>query len=673
MRRTIARMRAITAVAPAIALTVSAYLLASMAPSAAQAAVSASAEKIIISGASGRLGRATVKALLARGVPAKNLILVSRTPNTLDEFVKQGAVARFGDFTKPEALPTAYAGGTRMLLISIGGGAGPRPQAHKHAIDAAVKAGVKQIAYTSYVAISKGDTTGLASDHFQTEELLRKSGVAWTFLRNSIYADGLIPQAAQMVAAGRVSVPATVNRIGYVTRDDCAAAAAAVLSTPGHENKVYDITGPELIGPREIAAAASAVTGRTIQVVRADPNAPFVRTFGGPALEVTSTAVADLTGRPPTSVRALFAANRDKLLGIARTADAADDVAGLITRLHVEESPTPVKEHRNWRKPRKIVVLGRLPDREAFAAAAPGAELVLARNVATAAAATTDADLIVGLTSYPGICEPEIVDHAKELRWIHSLSAGVERCMALPSVKSRDILVTNMRGVDSAAIAEHAIAFALALARGLDTAVIDTHHARWSREDAAATQMQVLDGKTLLVVGLGGIGTEVAERAHALGMKVIATRNSSRTGPEYVSYVGLPGELLALAKTADVIVNAAPLTTETRGIFNARFFDVLKPNALFINVARGGSVATGDLVNALNEGRIAGAGLDVVDPEPLPPDHPLWKAPNVIISPHVSARSDLPGEDRWVLARENLRRYVAGEKMLSVVDLKREY
>ena len=121
------------------------------------------------------------------------------------------------------------------------------------AIDAAVKAGVKQIAYTSFVAISKGETTGLASDHYQTEEILKKSGVAWTFLRNSIYADILIPQAVRMVAEGRATLPVPARRIGYVTRDDCAAAAAAVLATPGHENEAYDITGPELIGPHEVA------------------------------------------------------------------------------------------------------------------------------------------------------------------------------------------------------------------------------------------------------------------------------------------------------------------------------------------------------------------------------------------------------------------------------------
>jgi NAD(P)H dehydrogenase (quinone) len=306
MKSQLTRIQAIAAITLGV-------LLAALPPARAQSG--APTDKIIISGASGKLGRATVKALLDRGVPAKNLILVSRTPDTLEDFVKLGAVARFGDFSKPESLPAAYAGGTRMLLISIGGGAGPRPEAHKRAIDAAVKAGVKQIAYTSYVAISKGDTAGLASDHFQTEEILKQSGVAWTFLRNSIYADVLIPSAAKMVAEGRATIPPNASRIGYVTRDDCAAAAAAVLSTPGHDDKVYDITGPELIGPREVAGAATAVTGKPIELVAPDPKAPAPRAFGGPSLEVTSTAVADLTGHPATSVRALFAANRNTLLG----------------------------------------------------------------------------------------------------------------------------------------------------------------------------------------------------------------------------------------------------------------------------------------------------------------------------------------------------------------------
>jgi NAD(P)H dehydrogenase (quinone) len=289
-------------------------------PQQARAAEMTTQDRVIVSGASGQLGGLAVRALLARGVPAKNLILVSRTPEALAQYAKLGASTRFGDFSKPESLKSAYAGGTRMLLISIGGGAGPRVEAQKRAIDAAIAAGVKQIAYTSWVAISRGERSGIAADHYQTEEILRRSGVAWTFLRNSIYSEALLAQAAKMVADGSAKVPAHEIRVGYVTREDCAAAAAAVLS-PGHENKIYDITGPELIGIREIAAAASEATGKEIKVSAAEEGSGEPRGFIGPALEVTSRSVEELTGRPATSVRAFLSANRSKLLaGDARPA-----------------------------------------------------------------------------------------------------------------------------------------------------------------------------------------------------------------------------------------------------------------------------------------------------------------------------------------------------------------
>ena len=281
----------------------------------ATAVSAADNERIIISGASGQLGGQAIKDLLARGVPARNLILVSRTPDVLTQYTKLGAAARFGDFGKPESLPAAFAGGTRMLLISIGTGAGPRPVAHGHAIDAAKAAGVKQIAYTSWLGISKGDSQGIAVDHVATEELLRKSAVAYTFLRNSLYMEILLPQATKMVADGKATVPQGEVRVGYVSRNDCAAAAAAVLMTPGHDNKIYDITGPALIGVSEIAAAATAATGKPIALVPADPNAPAGRGFAGPSLAFTSTAVADLTGRPATSIKAFLAENRAKLGG----------------------------------------------------------------------------------------------------------------------------------------------------------------------------------------------------------------------------------------------------------------------------------------------------------------------------------------------------------------------
>lgn len=358
-------------------------------------------------------------------------------------------------------------------------------------------------------------------------------------------------------------------------------------------------------------------------------------------------------------------------------ADDAESAAAVITKLRVQEAPQPVRERAQWRAPHKVVLLafaagrgwtGREP---AFAAAAPKVQVVVAKDMAAALAATADADGIIGFN--PEICDPKIIDNAKQLRWIASLAAGVENCMAVPSIHSRNLLVTNMRGVDAAVIAEHAVAMTMALAHGLDTFAVDTSKGSWNVEHGAKTPIQTLDGKTLLVVGLGGIGTEVASRAHGIGMKVVATRDNTRDKPDFVSYVGLPNEMLTLAKSADVIVNAVPLTPQTTGMYDAKFFAVLKPSAYFINIARGASAVTADLTNALNEHRLAGAGLDVVDPEPLPPDNPLWRAPHVIITPHISSRSDLPGESRWVLAVENLRRYANGEKMLSVVDLTKGY
>ena len=270
-------------------------------------------EKIIVSGASGNLGGLTVEALLARGVPASRLILVSRTPEELKQYADRGASVRYGDFTKPESLPTAYAGGSRMLLISVGGSGEVTAAALlMRAIDAAKAAGVDHIAYTSYVGLTRGDTAGRAADHQATEDALKASGVAWTMLRNSIYMHGQIAQAARWVADGRAVIPPNESPIGYISREDCALAAAAVLSTPGHEGKAYDITGPELIGVRDAAAIAAAVTGKPIEVVQGGADAR--PGFGRPAMAFTTDHFEQLTGRKPTSLKQLFEANKAALL-----------------------------------------------------------------------------------------------------------------------------------------------------------------------------------------------------------------------------------------------------------------------------------------------------------------------------------------------------------------------
>jgi phosphoglycerate dehydrogenase-like enzyme len=156
-------------------------------------------------------------------------------------------------------------------------------------------------------------------------------------------------------------------------------------------------------------------------------------------------------------------------------------------------------------------------------------------------------------------------------------------------------------------------------------------------------------------------------------MRVIAIRRSSHEGPDYVDYVGLTDELHSMAATADVIANALPLTPETTGVFDKAFFDAVKPGAIFLSVGRGKNTITGDLIAALESGKLFGAGLDVTDPEPLPAGNPLWHLPNVIITPHVSATGADANRRQTVIAVENLRRYVAGERMLNVVDMSRGY
>ena len=234
-------------------------------------------------------------------------------------------------------------------------------------------------------------------------------------------------------------------------------------------------------------------------------------------------------------------------------------------------------------------------------------------------------------------------------------------------------MFTNSKRLMGPAIAEHAMAMLLSLAAKLPHYHAAQSGSRWDRSPASRAGFGELRGKTVLVVGLGGIGTEIAWRAHGLGMKVIATRNSSRTGPDFVEYVGLSDELPELAARADVIVNALPLTNATRGLFNAEFFDKVKPGAIFISVGRGKSTVTADLIAALESGQLFGAGLDVTDPEPLPQDSPLWQMDNVIITPHTSTAGPDSMRRVAVITVENLRRYLAGEKLLNVVDMRAGY
>jgi phosphoglycerate dehydrogenase-like enzyme len=346
----------------------------------------------------------------------------------------------------------------------------------------------------------------------------------------------------------------------------------------------------------------------------------------------------------------------------------------LIQDLGLKQSPQPIREAMYWQKPRRIVVL--MEERQLqsrpdavkwLQQVAGGAELVVAKSRKEAA------NLLDGTDVLLGYCTQETLNNGLELRYILNYSAGVDRCTSSPLIQERDLLVTNMQRIYGPGIAEHTIGMMYMLTRKLHVFHNRQREQQWDRGAVKRTEMWEVQGRTMLVVGLGGIGTEIARRANALGMRVIATRNSSRQGPDFVAYVGLSHELAKLAGQADVVVNATPLTPATTGFFDRKLFAKMKPGAYFINVGRGKSVVSGDLIDALNTGHLGGAALDVQDPEPLPPGHPLWSARNIIITPHISAGSDAQMERFWLVVRENLRRYTQGERMLNVVDIKRGY
>lgn len=336
----------------------------------------------------------------------------------------------------------------------------------------------------------------------------------------------------------------------------------------------------------------------------------------------------------------------------------------LISRHGLREHSIASRDIKGWQKPTRILVRVDSPGRlQWMQQAVPDIELVAFDTIEAAANEIDSFQAVVGL------CHPDLL--ASNIHWVQIYSAGIENCTAIPAAQKNLSILSNAQRLQGPEIADHAIALMLALVRRLD---VYSSRQSWQRgQDSGEEDIWELEGRTLLVVGLGGIGTNIAQLGHGLGMRVIATRNSRREGPDFVSYVGLANELLDLAGQADVIINAAPLTASTTGIFNWEFFNVVPDHAYFINIGRGRSVVTDDLIKALEEGEVAGAGLDVTEPEPLPDGHPLWSAPRVIITPHMAGVSDKITDRIFLVARENIRRYSAGESLLSVVDMERGY
>jgi NAD(P)H dehydrogenase (quinone) len=285
---------------------------------------------IAITGAAGHLGRLTAQLVLDR-VGADEVVLVTRRPDAIADLADAGATVRRGDFDEPDSLPAAFAGVDRLLLISVDV-LGNRVAQHTTAIDAAAAAGVGHVLYTSGLNAGSELPLVVSHDHGATEQAIRDRGLRWTALRMGLYAESQVAAAARAVASGHLVHNNGDGATAYVSREDCAAAAAAALAGDGHEDRVYDITGPELVTQAQVAALAAEISGRPVVPVAIDDEeatqsliavglpadvAKAIASFGTAiregVLEVLSSHVEDLTGRPPRSLGDVLEANRSAL------------------------------------------------------------------------------------------------------------------------------------------------------------------------------------------------------------------------------------------------------------------------------------------------------------------------------------------------------------------------
>jgi phosphoglycerate dehydrogenase-like enzyme len=331
-----------------------------------------------------------------------------------------------------------------------------------------------------------------------------------------------------------------------------------------------------------------------------------------------------------------------------------------------------------WVVPQKIVVVVDKPERTAWLQQAmpAGVTVTGVRRDAEAQALLVDADAIVEVN-----CAIAVGDAPKpRLRWVHGTSGGGDTCLQVPGIARGEVILTNSQKVKNTVLAEMGMGYVFTLARAIDVTLENQRQRDLNRRGRPGKR---LEGSTMLIVGLGGAGTEIARMAHAVGMKVIATDPVNRNPPDFVSHVGLPDELPSLVGQADVVMIAAPLTPSTRGLFNAAMFARMKPDAMLVNWARADIVVAEDLAAALKAGTIGSAALNWATQTPLPKDHPLWDAPNLILaswagapvaaSRDVSPKAARDNELRWLVVRENMRRFATGAKMYSVFDLARGY
>lgn len=313
----------------------------------------------------------------------------------------------------------------------------------------------------------------------------------------------------------------------------------------------------------------------------------------------------------------------------------------------------------------KLVTTHRLPE-DAVRAISPDIEILQVSGEEALLRAAPDADVIIG--GFGGSSGPQferVLRAAKRVRWVHTSSAGVDPLLC-PDLLTRDIVLTCAKGhAVGTLLAEHAFALLLALTRGIATCA---RMRTWGRNSGAGRGVSELRGKTMGIVGFGGVGLALARRARAFDMDVVAVRRTpSDDAPEGVAVWGAD-RLHDLLTRSDAVVLTVPLTRKTKGMFDRRAFERMKPTAILVNVGRGEVVDTAALIDALRNRRIAGAGLDVFEQEPLPDDSPLWDTENVVITPHIAGNSPDRAGRNLEAVLENLRRFVQGRPLIGVVD-----
>lgn len=295
------------------------------------------------------------------------------------------------------------------------------------------------------------------------------------------------------------------------------------------------------------------------------------------------------------------------------------------------------------------------------------ADIVLTKSAAEFAREVADADGVIG-----GISKA-LYPKAAKLKWVQTTSAGVEAYSFWPEFVKSEITLTNCKIAQGPTIADHAMAMLLAHTRGLVRFIPGRTSEEWARGPADTEGMTELPGMTAVVIGVGGIGTQIAARAHAFGMKVIGVDPKDIPIMPFLSKTVKPNRLNEVLPQADVVFVAAPLTPESEGMMGRAQFDLMKKGAYFIAVSRGRLYNKQALMKALDSKKLAGAGLDVVDPEPLPKGDPLWKFDNVIITPHVASRAEGSNRRRVEVITENIGRFARGEELINVVDKEKGY